>query len=502
MDFVAIFSYFQSPEPFFAILLGVLLGYFVGAMPGLSRPTALAIAIPFTYALSPLAAVALLLGVAKGSAAGGAIAAILLNVPGEPGSAATTFDGYPMAKKGEAGKALEIALYASVAGDLIATIALILVAQPMAKMALQIGPVELCALIVFSLTFVAGLAGDSLIKGVIAALAGMALATVGIDAGSGFSRMTFSNIELADGIPLIPLGVGIMAWSELMIQMRKKIMYRDAPEPKLLKGSYSDSRLSWAEARLLGPTILRSGIIGLIVGIIPGLGALMAAFICYSIERQKSKTPEEFGKGAHAGVAATETADNAATIGAFIPLLALGIPGSVTAAILLGAFTLHGLVPGPLLFQRNPDLVYAMFIALILSSGALLLVGKYGMRLFVLLVRSPMGMIIPAALTTCVIGVYVEGISAFSVTMLMIFAAIGYLMNRAWVPFVPFIIGFILGPMMELYFRQTLILTQYNLINIVNHPIALAFLMASFISIIVFLRGRKPTTSEKLDLPN
>ena len=183
MDYGAVLAYFESPEPFLAIFLGVLLGYFVGAMPGLSRPTALAIAIPFTYTLSPLAAIALLLGVAKGSAAGGAIAAILLNVPGEPGSAATTFDGYPMAKKGQAGKALQIALYASVFGDLIATIALIVLAQPMAHLALKIGPVELCALIVFSLTFVAALSGKSLVKGLIAALLGMAIATIGIDDG-------------------------------------------------------------------------------------------------------------------------------------------------------------------------------------------------------------------------------------------------------------------------------------------------------------------------------
>ncbi len=491
MDYAAVFAYFESPQPFIAIFLGVLLGYFVGAMPGLSRPTALAIAIPFTYTLSPLSAVALLLGVAKGSAAGGAIAAILINVPGEPGSAATTFDGYPMAQKGQGGKALHIALYASVFGDLVATIALILIAAPMAHLALKIGPVELCALIVFSLTFVASLSGKSLTKGMIAAFAGMALATVGIDDGSGASRMTFHMVDLLDGVPLIPLGVGVMAWSELMIQMRQYILSRGKADDEEIAEYKEDDKLTWRELWGLMPTMSRSSIVALVIGILPGLGALMAAFICYSMERQRSKTPERFGKGAPEGVAATETADNSATIGAFIPLLALGIPGSVTAAILLGALTLHGLAPGPLLFQRNPDLVYAMFIALILSSAALFLIGRYGMRLFVVLVKSPMGIIIPAALTTCVIGVYVEGISEFAVAMLLIFAAVGYIMNRVELPFVPFIIGFILGPMLELYFRQTLILTNYDLLNLVDYPIALVFLLISLVSVWRFVAARR-----------
>ncbi len=491
MELSTVLQYFATPQPFIAIFLGVLLGYFVGAMPGLSRPTALAVAIPFTYTMSPLGAIALLLGVCKGSAAGGAIAAILLNVPGEPGSAATAIDGYPMAKKGEAGKALQIALYASVLGDFMATAALIAIAQPMASLALKIGPVELCALVVFSLTFVIALSGNSLIKGVIATLAGMFVATIGLDAGSGASRLTFGSINLQDGVPLIALGVGIMACAEMMIQMRDALI-----SPRSAHGDetahYQDSSLSWSEAKSLTPTGLRSGVIAILVGIAPGLGALIAAFICYTVAKQSSKHPETFGKGEPAGVAATETADNAATIASFIPLFALGIPGSVTAAILIGAFTMQGLAPGPLLFQREAPLVYAIFIALLLSSVALLVIGQYGMRLFVYLAKSPMSLIIPAALTTCMVGVYVEGYSEFAILIVLIFSAVGYTMNRLRFSFVPFIMGFILGPMLELYFRQTLILTHRNPANLIHHPIALFFLLLAAVGVWRFSRPRRP----------
>ena len=468
------------------------MGYFVGAVPGLNRPTALAIAIPFTYSMSPLAAISLLLGIAKGSAGGGAVAAILINVPGEPGSAATTLDGYPMAKNGQAGKALQIALYSSVFGDVLATIALIAISAPLAQLALKVGPIELCALIIFSLTFVIALSGDSLIKGVIAALIGMFLATWGLDPGTGLPRMTFGIIDLEDGIPLISLGVGIMACSEMMIQLRTAMQHRAGGSRHVAPAIVAtDSRLTWKEAKALLPTMFRSGFVSIFVGIAPGLGALMASFISYSLAKQRSKHPEMFGKGAPEGVAASETADNGATTAAYIPLFALGIPGSVAAAITIGAFTMHGLAPGPLLFQQEAPLVYAIYIGLILASLSHLLIGQYGMKFFIFLAQQPMTIIIPVALTTSVVGVYAEDSSLFAVVVLLIFAFAGYVMNRTGLSFVPFIIGFILGPMLELYFRQATILTHENPINLIYHPIALVFLALAAFGTWRFAHGRK-----------
>ena len=281
-----------------------------------------------------------------------------------------------------------------------------------------------------------------------------------------------------------------MACSEMMLQMRAAMRGRreQHKEPTI---QANDSRLTWKEAKALLPTMFRSGLVSIFIGIAPGLGALMAAFISYTLARQRSKHPETFGKGEPEGVAATETADNAATVAAFIPLFALGIPGSVAAAIMISAFVMHGLAPGPLLFQHEGPLVYAIYIALILSSFSLLLVGQYGMRLFIFLAKQPMTIIIPFALTTSVVGVYAEDSSMFAINVILVFAVAGYVMNRVGLSFVPFIIGFILGPMLELDFRQSTILTHQNPLNLINHPIALVFLAMAAFGAWRFARGRK-----------
>lgn len=323
------------------ILFGVTLGYLVGALPGLGKGTATAVAIPLTFYLSPLAAIAFLVGIAKGSTAGSAVSAILLNTPGEPSSTPTAMAGYPLARAGKAQKALKMGLFASVIGDLFSTIVLILVAQELAEYALGIGPVELTGILAFSLVFIAGLSGRSMIKGLIAGLFGILVSCIGLEVETGSPRLTFGLIEVYDGLPLIPVAIGMLALSEMMIQIGQRQRLQE--EADLLRGSgiREDRVVTLGDWRRSARAILRGCLIGTGVGILPGLGASVGSFLSYGAERRASGRGADFEEtGAIEGVAAAESADNAVVPASFVPLFAIGIPGSVIAAILIGAFTI------------------------------------------------------------------------------------------------------------------------------------------------------------------
>ena len=479
-----------APATIGFVLIGVLLGYVIGVLPGLNRPAALAIAIPLSYYMTPVSAVGFLIGIAKASGAGGATTAVLINVPGEPNAAVTCLDGYPLAKAGKARQALQTALYGSVIGDLIGTIALILLALPLARFALKIGPVEMTALMMLALTFIAALAGKSLLRGLAAGVFGMLLATVGLDIESGTPRLTFDQVDLMDGVPLLAVTVGMLALTEMIIQTEELFARRGSDPAPVIK-SGSDDRFGWAQFRHVLPTFLRSSVIGTAIGIIPGLGPTVASFASYGIGKRFGKPGARFGGGELKGVAAAETADNAVVPASFIPLFALGLPGSVSAAILIAALTIHGVVPGPRLFEEHARLVYGIYGTMLTAALLMLIVGRVGLVAFAQLTRVPAIIIIPVVVMLCVVGAYLESRSLFAVQVMIGFAVLGYLMHRFDYSRVTFLIGFVIGPQFELSLRQALIITDRDAAVLLSHPVALAIVAAAILGGLLSTRGRK-----------
>lgn len=460
------------------IALGILLGYAVGVLPGLNRSTAIALMIPITFYMAPVTAVSFLIGIMKGSASGGAVTAILVNTPGEPSSAATCLDGYPLARMGKAEKALKVALIGSVFGDIFATIVLIGIAQPLARLALLVGPFELAAILVFALTFIAGLSGKSLIKGLIAGMAGILLSCPGVDIETGLPRLTFGFIELYDGIPLLAVAIGMLALPEVFSQLESP-----EEEPQSVAANARDhSGVTAEDARLVAPVILRSSIIGTIVGVVPGLGAAVGSFMAYGFAKRFSKTPELFGRGALEGVAASETADNAVVPASLIPLFAIGIPGSVSAALLIGAFMIHGVNPGPTMFDKHADLIGGIYAGMIIAAVLMLAIGWVCLPWFAKIAEAKASYVLPVVLALCLTGSYLESGSMFAVYLMLIFAALGFVMRKLEFPFVTFLVGFVVGPEFERALRQAVVIGDGNLASIAQHPIAIGFLVLAVIS--------------------
>lgn len=465
------------------VVLGVFIGQLFGAIPGLSALTAIAIAVPLTYYLTPVGALAFLVSINKGGTVGGSVSAILMNTPGSPEAAATAFDGHPLARQGKALKALKMALYASVSGDLLSDIVLFAVSAPLAIVALKMGPTEMLAVIVFAMTVIASLVGNSVLKGLIAAAIGILLSTVGLDPEAGTERFVFGQAELMDGLPISAVGIGVLAMGEVLRQLIDRRGKADDSTIPISGGRPSDRRVSLHEYRENLPTILRSAAIGTWIGALPGIGSSAAAFIGYNAAIRASKNPESFGKGNIQGVAAAEAA-NSAVVGAnFIPLLSLGIPGNVAAALILGAFIVHGITPGPQLMSEQGRLVYAMFAAMAIANGINLLVGLVGLRFFALVARTPARIVFPVIGLLCLTGAYLTA-GAFALPLVVGFAAAGFVLRVFDFSFVTLIIGFVLGPIFELSFRQTYILAEGRLEYFLERPIALAIFALAAIGLL------------------
>mgnify|MGYP000477554100 FL=1 len=464
------------------IAFGVLLGYIVGVIPGLGKGTAVAVSIPITFYLSPLTGIAYLIGIAKGSTAGSAVSAILLNTPGEPSSAPTALDGYPLSQKGQASKALKMGLFASVIGDFSATLLLIFLAAPLAKYALLFGPVEVTAILLFSLTFIAALSGESLIKGLIAGLFGLLFSTVGMEVETATVRLTFDILELYDGLSLIPVAIGMLAVAEMLVQLGGlEALER---QQKMLKGNIKaiNQSISWAEWKLCIPAIIRGTVVGSTIGILPGLGASVASFLSYGLTKKAAKDPSRFGKGAIEGIAAAESADNAVVPSSLVPLFALGIPGSVIAAILIGAFIIQGVTPGPLMFVQQPDLVHGIYLSMICASLLLLLIGYFGQKLFSFVSLVSLRVIIPSVIFFCSVGAYLQGGGIVGVWLILFFGIFGYLAKKLDFSFVTFLIGFVVGPQFELSMRQAIAITP-SFDDLMSHPIAIGFILITIIAV-------------------
>lgn len=411
------------------IVAGVFLGLVFGSIPGLTATMAIAICLPITYGMDSVAGMSLLMGLYIGGVSGGLIPAILLKLPGTPSSIATTFDGYPMAQKGEAGKAFTYAITASFFGGLISIIALMLIAPPLGRVALQFGPFEFFAIVVFSLTLISSLSGDSIIKGILAAALGIVFGMVGSAPIDAFPRFTFGFDSLDAGFDLLPVLIGLFAVSEILITAEQKV--KNNKKKKMDKIQY---RVKLKEFLSQKWNFLRSTLMGLGIGILPGIGGGTANIIAYATAKNVSKTPEEFGKGHPGGVVASESSNNAAIGGALVPLISLGIPGDTVTAMLLGGLVLHGLQPGPMLIQNHGDVVYGIFAALIIANILMALFLFLGMRVFVKLLSIPQQILLPIILILCVVGAFGVNNRIFDVGSLIFFGIIGYFMIKGKVP--------------------------------------------------------------------
>lgn len=479
-----------APETMLFVLLGVVLGQFVGAVPGIGPVMATAIAIPFTFYMDPLAAIGFLVGVNKGGLVGGAIPAVLLNTPGTPDAAATALDGYPLAQQGKPLKATKMALFSSVTGDTFSDIVLITVSAPLAVLALRMGPVEVLGLMLVAFAVIAGLMGRSLVKGVIAIALGLLAAMVGTDPEHGTPRLIFGEFRVYDGLPLASVAIGMLAIGELLRRLSEATgavrpavrLPRDQPP--------ADRRVSWAEYWACRFTIARGAVIGTIVGALPGIGSTAAAFMSYASARQASTDPLSFGKGNLHGIAATESANSAVMGANMIPMLTLGIPGSVSAALIISAFMIHGVQPGPFLFEQQGRLIYGLFGAMVIANALNLIVGQVGLRLWVRVVAAPESFIFAAALLMCFVGVSLATGGLFGVGVMLAFAVLAYVMTAFGISVVVFIIAFFLGPRLELSLSQTLALLNGDPLALLGYPVALALFALALVTAVALARRR------------
>jgi putative tricarboxylic transport membrane protein len=473
-----------NPITFLLIALSVVWGIAFGAVPGLTGIVGVALLIPFTFVFDPTEGLLLLAGVYVGSTFGGSISAILFNTPGSPEAACTALDGYPMAKRGEAGKALGIALASSAIGGIFGTLVLMLLAPPMAKLALQFGPAEYFALAVLGITAIASIGSGSILKGLVAGLLGLAVATVGLDPITGMPRYTFGSSELLTGISFVPAIIGIFALAEVLQRVSEGERSTDAIT------DVSTKLPSLAEFMATRITLLRSSALGSFIGALPGVGATTAAFISYSEAVRWSKHPERFGTGVAEGIAAPEAANNAAVGGSMIPLLALGIPGSATTAVMLGGLTIHGIVPGPLLMQQNAILVFSVFIGMMLANILMLVIGIRAARYFALILRAPYALVGPGIVVMCMTGVYAINSNVGDIAIMLAFGIVGFGLRRLGYPIACFIIGLVLGPIAEVSLRQGLILSDRDYVEILTRPIAGTLLMLSALSLLYGIYGQ------------
>lgn len=457
------------------ITLGLLVGFAVGVLPGLNRSAAVAIAIPISFYLPPVTAISFLIGIAKGGASGGAVTAILVNTPGEPSSAATCLDGYPLARQGKAGKALKVALIGGFVGDAVATVVLIAVAQPIASVAIRVGPFEAAAILIFALTFIAALSGSSMAKGLMAGCLGILFGCVGVDIETGGQRLTFGWHEIADGIPLVAVGLGMFALAEMLGQIEEKEAAAAARVIAAAQAKGEGDRVTAADLRTVAPVYMRSTTIGILVGILPGIGGTVASFMAYATEKRIAREPERFGRGAIEGVAAAETADNANVPAALVPLFALGIPGSNVAALLIGAFMVHGIAPGPMMFEKFPQVVAGIYVSMLVAAVLMLAIGWFIMGLLARLARLPASCIVPPVLGLCLIGAYLEGSGMSTVYLMVGFGLLGFLMRKVGMSIIAFVVGFVLAPEFERSLRQAVSLSSDNPWQALDHPVALLF---------------------------
>lgn len=477
------------------IFFGTVVGIIFGAIPGLTATMAVALFLPITYSLGPAAGISLLVGLYIGGVSGGLISAILLKIPGTPASVATTFDGGPMMEKGEGAKALGVGIFYSFVGTLLSILALIFIAPTLAKIALSFGPHEYFSIAIFSLTLIITLASGSMAKGIFSGAIGFAFSTVGIAPVDAITRFTFGQTALNSGFDILPVLIGLFAISEIIkVAEDVKTEKKATIQAVTLKG-FGFSLKEFFEQ---GWNCIRSVLIGTGIGILPGIGSGTSNIVAYMVAKKQSKYPEKFGTGIIDGVVASEAASCSAVGGAMIPLMTLGIPGDTVTAMLLGGFMIHGIQPGPLLFVSQGPLVYAIFIAMLVSSLMMLICELYGVRIFVKMLAIPKHILLPIILVLCVVGAFGLGNRVFDVGVIVFFGLLGYGFVKCKIPQTPFIIGLILGPMAETNLRRGLMLSDGSFMGFVTEPISAGFLAIAVASVgLHFYQAHRAKTAKK-----
>lgn len=487
IDWGLLFSSYSSvldPMVVLYVFLGAIGGVLIGSIPGLTATMGIALLVPFTFGLDFLPGVAMLLGIFCGGMYGGSIAAILIHTPGTPAAAATVLDGYPMAQKGEAGRALSIALFASFCGGIIGALLMTFLAPPISTLALKFGPGEFFMLAMFGLSVIISISGKSLTKGLIMGVFGLLICTVGMDKSCAYIRfLKFQG--LYDGIPFIPALIGLFAVSEVIANF----------DHKIVKSNVKAARIThvWPslnDQKRVAKAVVMGGLIGAFIGSIPGAGGDIAAFVNYSEQKRESKHPELFGTGVPEGVAASEAANNGCSGGAMIPMLSLGVPGDSNTAVLMGAFIIHGFQPGPMMYVEHLDIVYQVFAAMIVANIAFLIVGLLGIRLFAKVITIQRYFLIPCILLLSLVGAYAINQSMFDVFLCLVFGVLGYLFQRYGFPLSPILLALILGPMCEQNLRRYVQIND-GFFSIFTRPICLIFFALALISLYSALRNQK-----------
>lgn len=461
------------------VFLGVLIGIIFGAIPGLSATMAIALFIPMTFGMAPVAGISLLLGIYVGGMYGGCIPAILIGTPGTPANAATLLDGYAMGRNGESGRALTYATAGSFIGGLFSCLVLIFLAPQLATFGLNFGAPEYFALAVFGLSIVGSISGNNVLKGLIVASLGLLIATIGMDPMMGIPRFSFGSSHLIGGISFIPALIGLFAISQILIDAENKqdLIFSETVDYKRQRVSIKEMVSKWVE-------FLRAAVIGTIVGIVPGTGSGIATFLSYNESKRFSKKPEQYGKGIPEGVIATETSNNAITGGALVPLLTLGIPGDSVTAIIFGGLLIQGLTPGPSLFQENLDIVHGLFGTLILANIFMLFLGLFFIKYLVKIASIPKNVLLPMVVVFCLIGSYSISNSVFDIWVALIFGVIGYFLSKFNYPLPPLILGMILGPIIESNFRRSMIQSDSGILIFFTKPISLFFIIITLLTLL------------------
>lgn len=478
------------------VLLGIAFGTFfglvMGALPGLTATMAIALLIPLTFGFPAEMGIGMLLGAFCGAVAGGAVPAILLNVPGTPSSVASTLDGFPMTRRGEAGRALGLAIASSFVGGMLGAVLLILFAPPIATFALRFGPAEFLSLAILGLVVIAAVSTKSIIKGLIAGCLGIFLSTVGSDPITGVLRFTMGEPSLITGINLLPALIGLFAISQVFQDVFERISQKKEP---LKKQALTSARPPWGALRRAWKVIASSTLIGTLVGAIPGAGGSVASFLSYDQARRMSKTPEKFGTGHDEGLIATESSNNAMASGALIPMLTLGVPGEVATAVLMGGLTIQGVRPGPMLFEQNGALIYSIFVAFLLANIFMFLIQLFGIKLFVQILRVKEAYLMPSILVLSLLGVYAATGNAFDMYLALAFGGLGFLLNIFGFGTAPVILGLILGGIAESNLRRGMMVFNGDWTRFFTQPISLALLAMTVLLLFFLFRKKSPSVN-------
>ena len=480
-------------ENFVCGFFGVAVGILVGVLPGLDASTGVALLLPLTYSLGPIPALIMLCGIYQGGQTGGAITAILARIPGTSSAAAGMIEGNEMAKQGRAGAAIGMAIISSTIGGVFGIMVLILLAIPLAKVAISFGPAEYFALGVFGLSVICSLGEKSMTKAIIAGCMGFLIATVGIDQFAGAPRFTFGQVELLSGVGILPVFIGFFAGAEALRQAETAFI----PRKILFEAKKKAMLPTLKEIKDSFLTMIRSSVIGAFIGVLPGAGSTIAAFLGYAEGKRWSKHPELYGTGYIEGVAAAEAADNASVGGAMVPMLTLGIPGSGTTAVMLGALMVQGIQPGPNIFVKNADIVYALYGGLLVACFMMLIIGMGAARYFSLILKFPDSVLSSIILSLCVIGAYSTNNSLFDVGLMIACSVVGYLMLKGGIPITPLVLGYVLGPMVEMNLRRAMIVYNRDFWAVLGNPVAGIFYVLAILAlarplfVFLFLRIRR-----------